>query len=62
MQTKKWYQSKTIVASIIGVIISGLALIQNFLLNGTVDQTALVSVLTSAYAIYGRIVSNSIIE
>lgn len=62
METKKWYQSRTIVASIIGVLVGALSIVEQALLSGSIDQDALIMVATSAYAIYGRIKSATIIE
>ena len=62
MNNKKWYQSKTIWASIITLVISALELVQSALLGGGVDDTAIITIITSAVAIYGRITAKDFIE
>ena len=62
MNNKKWYQSKTIIASIITLVISALELVQSALLGGGVDDTAIITIITSAVAIYGRITAKDFIE
>jgi len=62
MNNKKWYQSKTIIASIITLVISALEIVQSALLGGGVDDTAIITIITSAVAIYGRITAKDFIE
>jgi hypothetical protein len=62
MNNKKWYQSKTIIASIITLIISALEITQSALLGGGVDDTAIITLITSAVAVYGRITAKEVIE
>jgi len=62
MNNKKWYQSKTIIASIITLVISVLELINTALLGGGVDDTAIITLITSTVAVYGRITAKDFIE
>jgi hypothetical protein len=62
MNNKKWYQSKTIIASIITLVISALELVQSALLGGGVDDTAIITLITSAVAVYGRITAKDFIK
>jgi hypothetical protein len=62
MNNKKWYQSKTIIASIITLVISALEIAQTALLGGGVDNAAIVTLTTSVVAVYGRITAKDFIE
>jgi hypothetical protein len=62
MNNKKWYQSKTIIASIITLVISALEIAQSALLGGGVDDTAVITLITSVVAVYGRITAKEVIE
>jgi hypothetical protein len=62
MNKKKWYQSKTIIASIITLVISALELVNTALLGGGVDDTAIITLITSAVAVYGRITAKDLIQ
>jgi hypothetical protein len=62
MKNKKWYQSKTIIASIITLVISALEIANTALLGGGVDDTAIITLITSAVAVYGRITAKDFIE
>jgi hypothetical protein len=62
MNNKKWYQSKTIIASIITLVISALEIAQSALLGGGVDDTAIITLITSAVAVYGRITAKDLIQ
>jgi hypothetical protein len=62
MNNKKWYQSKTIIASIITLIISALEITQSALLGSGVDDTAIITLITSVVAVYGRITAKEVIE
>ena len=62
MNNKKWYTSKTIIASIITLVISALEIAQSALLGGGIDDTAVITIITSVVAIYGRITAKDFIE
>jgi hypothetical protein len=62
MNNKKWYQSKTIIASIITLVISALEIAQSALVGGGIDDTAIITLITSAVAVYGRITAKDFIE
>jgi hypothetical protein len=62
MNNKKWYQSKTIIASIITLVISALEIANTALLGDGVDDTAIITLITSAVAVYGRITAKDFIE
>jgi len=62
MNNKKWYTSKTIWASIITLVISALEIAQSALLGGGVDDTAIITLITSVVAVYGRITAKEVIE
>jgi hypothetical protein len=62
MNNKKWYTSKTIIASIITLVISALEITQSALLGGGIDDTAIITIITSVVAIYGRITAKDFIE
>jgi hypothetical protein len=62
MNKKKWYQSKTIIASIITLVISALEITQSALLGGGVDDTAIITLITSTVAVYGRITAKDLIQ
>jgi hypothetical protein len=62
MNNKKWYQSKTIIASIITLIISALEIAQSALLGGGIDDTAIITLITSVVAVYGRITAKEVIQ
>jgi hypothetical protein len=62
MNNKKWYQSKTIIASIITLVISALEIANTALLGSGVDDTAIITLITSTVAIYGRITAKDFIE
>jgi hypothetical protein len=62
MNNKKWYQSKTIIASIITLVISALELVNTALLGGGVDDTAIITLITSVVAVYGRITAKDLIQ
>jgi hypothetical protein len=62
MNNKKWYQSKTIIASIITLVISALEITNTAILGGGVDDTAIITLITSAVAVYGRITAKDFIE
>ena len=58
----KWYQSKTIWASIVTLVISCLELALSALNGQGISDTALITLLSSAMAIYGRITAKDFIE
>lgn len=60
--TKHWYQSKTIIASILVQVISALELTVVWLEGGSLDQTAIITIVMAGFAIYGRIVAKDEIE
>ena len=62
MQAKKWYQSKTIRAGIIGVLISGLEILLQINNGEGADPALVITFFSSAYAIWGRIVAETKIE
>jgi hypothetical protein len=62
MKNKKWYTSKTIWASIITLVISALELVQSALLGGGIDDTAIITIITSVVAVYGRITAKDLIQ
>lgn len=62
MQTKHWYQSKTIWASILGFVISALEIAVTYLNGGGIDGDAVMTLLLSAYAYYGRIKAQTVIK
>lgn len=62
MNNKKWYKSKTIIASIITLVISALEIANTALLGGGVDDTAIITIITSIVAVYGRITAKEVIE
>lgn len=62
MNNKKWYQSKTIIASIITFAISVLEVAEASIIAGQLDETAIMTLVTSIIAIYGRITATDMIE
>ena len=58
----KWYKSKTIWASIVTLVISCLELALSALNGQGISDTALITLLSSAMAIYGRITAKDFIE
>lgn len=65
MQTKHWYQSKTVWAGIVGSLVSGLKILEAYLLGDIsgmefLEQTIMFA--ASVYAIYGRVVAKTEIE
>jgi uncharacterized membrane protein YraQ (UPF0718 family) len=71
MQTKKWYQSKTIWGGIIAIIAAVLSLFgkqidaetQDFLTNQAVEiATAVATMIAGVMAIYGRFKADKKIE
>ena len=62
MTNKKWYQSKTIIASIITFAISVLEVAEASIIAGQLDETAIMTLVTSIIAIYGRITATDMIE
>ena len=62
MTIKKWYQSKTIIASIITFAISVLEVAEASIIAGQLDETAIMTLVTSIIAIYGRITATDMIE
>jgi hypothetical protein len=62
MNNKKWYTSKTIIASIITLVISVLEITNTALLGGGIDDTAIITLITSTVAVYGRITAKDLIQ
>jgi hypothetical protein len=62
MNNKKWYTSKTIIASIITFAISVLEVAEASIIAGQLDETAIMTLVTSIIAIYGRITATDMIE
>lgn len=59
---KKWYKSKTIWASIVTLAISCLELALSALNGQGISDTSVITILSSAVAIYGRITAKDFIE
>lgn len=59
---KKWYQSKTVMASIVTVIISALEIVLTGLNGEGIDQASVTTLIASVVAIYGRITATENIE